>query len=86
MESKKHGRSELDSAALYWCSEGHMVTPAALVVMEIHGIPCPMCECEAINFTTVPVEDHPTTSDEYGQKVMEADEVILYGRKEDENE
>ena len=69
-------------AVLYQCRQGHMVTPEALAMMRNHKIPCIMCkygEGFAEEFTPVSVDELPTTSDEYGEKVVTADEVMLYG-------
>ena len=69
-------------SVLYQCRQGHMVTPEALTVMRNHKIPCIMCkygEGFAKEFEPVPVDELPTTSDEYGEKVVTADEVMLYG-------
>jgi len=69
---------------LFRCKEGHMVTPSAITMMEMHKILCPLCDENPFLFTAVPMDELPMTSDEYGDKVMTADEVMLYGRQEGE--
>ena len=84
METRQRNQSAPEPWVLFQCRQGHMVTPAAMRLMERHNILCPLCDENPFEFAVVPADELPTTSDEYGQKVMTEDEVMLYGRKEGE--
>ena len=60
-----------------------MYTPSAHRLLCRHDIHCPRCNESPFYFHAVPAEDLPRTNEEYGEKVMELEEVMLYGMKEE---
>ena len=82
----KHGNGETRHplvVALFQCPEGHMVTPPVREFMIRQAILCPLCDADPTRFEYVSVEDLPRTVEEYRLKVLEREEVELYGRKEE---
>ena len=79
--SSQAQRQEGHPCVLFQCSLGHMVTPPTHSFMCRNNILCPLCDESPFEFVSVAAEDLPQTEDEYGNWVIERDEVELYGRE-----